>query len=105
MALGYGAYNGLTVLYLTMLQTEKHVGAHDTFVLVALFNVGMMLGSILVGWLASKRGATFALGLPCALAAFAIPLYTGVTFGSLRAGAFLGGAVACGIVGATPLLL
>ncbi len=105
MALGFGAYNGLTVLYPTMLQTELGQDTHGVFVLVALFNIGMMAGSVAVGVLASKRGASVALAVPCTLAALAIPLYTGFVGHSLGAGALLGGAIGCGMVGATPLLL
>lgn len=106
MSVGFGAYYGLTGLYPTMLRVE--LGHDDVGVarLVALFNVGMMVGSVGVGWLASRRGATVALALPCALSLLVIPLYTGVAFPSLLgAGAVLGGAVGCGVCGATPLVL
>lgn len=108
MAVGFGAYYGLTGLYPTMLRLE--LGRDDGGVawLVALFNLGMLAGSIAVGIVAAKRGATLALAIPAALATITIPLYTGVLGGSpssLAIGAVLGGAIGCGACGATPLVL
>lgn len=105
MATGFGAYYGLTGLYPTMLRVELGLGDGGVASLVALFNVGMMVGSIVVGILASKRGPTIAIGVPAALSILAIPLYVGVLPSSLGVGAVLGGAIGCGFCGATPLVL
>jgi SHS family lactate transporter-like MFS transporter len=105
MATGFGAYYGLTGMYPTMLHVE--LGQTDGGVawLVALFNVGMMAGSIGVGILATKRGATIAIAGPAALSLLAIPIYAGVIPGTLGIGAVLGGAIGCAFCGATPLVL
>ncbi len=105
MATGFGAYYGLTSLYPTMLRLELGASDGGVALLVALFNVGMMTGSIVIGLLATKRGPAFAIGVPAALAVLAIPLYAGVVPGGLEAGAFLGGAIGCGFCGATPIVL
>ncbi|MBX3186113.1 MAG: MFS transporter [Labilithrix sp.] len=105
MAVGFGAYYGLTALYPTMLRVELGHDDGGIAYLVALFNVGMLVGSIAVGVLASKRGAVVALSVPAALAVITIPLYTGVVPGSLALGALLGGGIGCGVCGATPLVL
>jgi len=105
MAVGFGAYYGLTGLYPTMLRVELGMDDAGVATLVALFNVGMLAGSIAVGVLAARRGAVVALSIPAALALLAIPLYTGLVPVSLAAGAVLGGGIGCGVCGATPLLL
>jgi len=105
MAVGFGAYYGLTGLYPTMLRVELGLDDGGVARLVALFNVGMLVGSVVVGVLAAKRGAVIALSIPCALAVVAIPFYTGVIPFSLAIGAVLGGGIGCGVCGATPLVL
>jgi MFS transporter, SHS family, lactate transporter len=105
MATGFGAYYGLTSLYPTMLRLE--LGANDGGIAyyVALFNIGMMVGSIGIGILASKWGATIGIAIPAALSLLVIPLYAGVMPGALDTGAILAGAIGCGFCGATPLVL
>ncbi|MBS2016378.1 MAG: MFS transporter [Deltaproteobacteria bacterium] len=108
MAVGFGAYYGLTGLYPTMLRVELGYDDGGVARLVALFNIGMLLGSIAVGVLAAKRGPTLALAIPAALATLTIPVYTGLASSSplaLAAGAVLGGGIGCGVCGATPMVL
>lgn len=108
MAVGFGAYYGLTGLYPTMLRVELDRDDGGVAWLVALFNIGMLVGSIVVGVIAAKRGATIALAVPAALATLAIPIYTGLastSAGALAIGAVLGGGIGCGVCGATPLVL
>jgi SHS family lactate transporter-like MFS transporter len=65
----------------------------------------MMTGSIAMGWLASKRGATIALALPASVALAVLPLYVGHVGDSLALGALLAGVFGVGFCGVTPLLL
>lgn len=104
MAAGFGAYYALTGLYPTVLKVELGQDAHGTFVLVAIFNVGMMLGSIATGWLAAKKSVSLAIAIPAGLSILAMPFYVGQG-GHLSLGAFLGGAFGAGFAGVTPMLL
>jgi SHS family lactate transporter-like MFS transporter len=67
MALGFGAYYGLSGLYPTLLARLGR-GTDGVASLVALFNVGMMLGAIACGAIAARWGVRRALsehgGLP-----------------------------------------
>jgi len=105
MALGFGAYYGLAGLYPTMLKVELGASATRVAWLVALFNVGMLGGSVACGMLAAKRGVTLAIALPAALSVLALPLYVGAVPGTLGTGAFLEGALGVGCCGVTPMLL
>ncbi|MGH7297052.1 MAG: MFS transporter [Polyangiaceae bacterium] len=105
MGVGFGAYYGLTALYPTLLKTELGASAGTVAWLVALFNVGMLAGSVACGVLAARRGVTVAIVAPALLSLLALPLYVGASHGLLPAGAFLGGALGAGFCGVVPLLL
>jgi SHS family lactate transporter-like MFS transporter len=97
MALGFGAYYGLTGLYPTLLQQLGRSAEGP----VALFNIGMMLGAIACGAVAARWGVRRAVALPALLALPILPLYVG---GS-SLGALLGGAFGAGFSGVVPLFL
>ena len=105
MGVGFGAYYGLTARYPTMLRTELGASAGTVAWLVALFNVGMLAGSVACGALAAKRGVTVAIAVPALLSVLALPLYVGAAKGLLPVGAFLGGALGAGFCGVVPMLL
>lgn len=105
MGLGFGAYYGLTALYPTVLRTELGADAGRVAWLVALFNVGMLAGSVACGWLAARRGVALAIVLPALLSVVAIPLYVGAVPGLLAVGAFAGGALGAGFCGVVPMFL
>ncbi len=108
MAFGFGAYYGLTGLYPTMLREELGLGDGGIARLVTVFNVGMLIGSVAVGILTTRRGATVGIALPALLAVLAVPVYTGLAFegrAALTIGAFLGGAIGTAFCGATPVVL
>ena len=105
MAVGFGAYYALTGLYPNILKSEHGLDAHSTFLLVALFNVGMMLGSIGSGWLAAKKSIALAIVIPAGLSLLCLPFYVGHPNGHLSLGAFFGGAFGAGFCGVTPMLL
>lgn len=104
LALGFSAYYGLTALYPTMLAKELSLDSMGVARMVALFNVGMMIGAIGCGVLASKKGVRLAVVVPAVLMVPCLPLYVGVA-GPLGLGAFLGGLVGAGYSGVTPALL
>ncbi len=78
MAFNFGGYYGLTSLYAVLLKTELGVTTQGVSVLVAIFNVGMLLGTAVCGALASRLGVARAV----AIAAFGtlpfLPLYVGM---------------------------
>jgi SHS family lactate transporter-like MFS transporter len=105
MGLGFGAYYAITALYPTLLKTELGADAAGVARLVALFNVGMLAGSVACGVLASRRGVALAIAVPATLSVAALPLYVGAVPGMLGPGALLCGALGAGFCGVTPLLL
>jgi len=105
LALGFAGYYGLTALYPTLLKTQLGHGAMGVANLVAWFNLGMMVGGIASGALASRRSATLAIGLFALFTVPALPLYLGMVPLALGLGAFLAGATGAGHSGVTPYLL
>jgi MFS transporter, SHS family, lactate transporter len=104
MACGFGAYYALTALYPTLLD-ELGLGQRPLASLVALFNVGMLLGALVCGALAARLGVTRAVAIPALLALPFLPLYVGARPALLAHGAFLGGLFGVGFAGIVPLFL
>jgi SHS family lactate transporter-like MFS transporter len=104
MALGFGAYYGLTGLYPTLLAGLGR-NAHGVASLVSLFNIGMMVGAVACGAIAARWGVRRAVALPALLALPILPLYVGASPSLLPLGALLGGAFGAGFSGIVPLFL
>ncbi len=104
MACGFGVFYAMAGNYPLLLQTELHAGA-SVPALIALFNVGMLLGSIVTGLLASRRGVIVAVAVPALVMVPLVPLYVGAAPDLLHLGAFLGGAIGVGFCGVTPYFL
>src|SRR3569623_1526429 len=85
MSLGFIVYYGLQTQYAYMLVTELKLSADAAMAHVILFNAGKLVGSILAGVVAARRGG---IGGPVPLAI----------------GAVLGGAFGVGYSGVTPVL-
>ncbi|HYV45313.1 MAG TPA: MFS transporter [Myxococcaceae bacterium] len=107
MALGFAVYYGLVGPYPSMLEKVHGLDTIRRARLVQLFNVGMLGGAAVFGWLAGRRGARVAIGLPAAAMVLCLPLYVGlgVKPDLLWVGAILGGVFGAGFCGVTPLLL
>lgn len=105
MTLGFGVYYGFTSLYPTMLAVEHHLDAGAIAFLVACFNVGMLVGAVVCGPLAAKRGVRFAIVVPSLFVLPLLPLYVGVVPALLPVGAFLAGALGVGWAGVVPMTL
>jgi MFS transporter, SHS family, lactate transporter len=104
MACGFGVYYALAALYPTLLKSE--LGAAGSVASqTALFNVGMLVGAVITGWLAGRRGPIVAIAVPALLMIPFLPLYVGAVPELLPLGGFLAGAVGVGFCGVTPLLL
>lgn len=104
MACGFGAYYALTGLYPTLLDGLGR-GPGEIARYVTVFNIGMMAGAIITGVLAARHGVARAVAVPALASLPVLPLYVGASPALLGAGAFLGGALAVGFSGVTPLFL
>jgi MFS transporter, SHS family, lactate transporter len=104
MAFGFGAYYALSGLYPTLLDSLGR-GSGQIARYVTLFNVGMMAGAVVTGILAARFGVARAVAVPALASLPFLPLYVGAAPSLLGAGAFLGGALAVGFTGVTPLFL
>lgn len=105
MAAGFGGYYALTAVYSPMLTVEHGYGLGRITFLIAVFNIGMLIGAIGFGALASKRGVVAAVAVPALVMCAVMPLYVGMSETLMVVGAFLGGVFGAGYSGATPLLL
>ena len=105
MGAGLAAYYGITGMYPTMLKTELAFDSMGVARVVALFNIGMMVGAVVCGTLAARRSITLAVALFALLCVPALPLYVGHVEGAIALGAFLVGFTGGGYSGVTPMLL
>ncbi len=106
LALAFGGYYALFGLYPALLQRELGFTGVTQAPLVALFNVGMLLGAAACGYAATRVPLRWVLAVPALLVVAAVPLYVGWAGREwLAAGAFLGGLLGAGTSGVTPLLL
>jgi SHS family lactate transporter-like MFS transporter len=105
MGAGLAAYYSLTALYPTVLKIDRGLDPAAVGTIIALFNVGMMLGSIACGWIAANRSVAWAIAAPALLVIPFLPLYVGEVPGWLGAGAFFGGFFGAGYAGVTPMML
>src|SRR3569623_1755492 len=85
--------------------TELKLSADAALAYCILFNAGMLVGCILAGVVAARRGVIVALVVPALLMVPALPLYVGWIGGPvpLAIGAVLGGAFGVGNTGVTPV--
>jgi MFS transporter, SHS family, lactate transporter len=104
MGLGFLVYYGLTASYMGLMIGEHHIAPATAKGYVMVFNVGMLVGVIVAGWVANRFGVIAALVTPALLMVPALPLYVGAAPALLPLGAFLGGALGVGYSGVTPVL-
>lgn len=106
LACAFGGYYALFGLYPTLLQRELGYTPVTQAPVVALFNVGMLVGALLCGLAASRFGARVALVVPSALVLLVAPLAVGWAGPAWVApGALLAGVCGAGTSGLTPALL
>ncbi len=103
-SLGFIVYYGLTSQYSLMLMTDLHFSPQAAFLDVIIFNIGMLVGVVATGVVASRFGVIAALVTPALLMVPFIPLFVGWVPGLVGVGAFLGGALGVGYSGVTPVL-
>jgi SHS family lactate transporter-like MFS transporter len=104
-ALGFGVYYAMTALWPTLLKVEQGLGQTQISHLVQIFNVAMLVGSVLCGMLAARKGVAMGIWLPAVLMVPLVPLYIGWFPGQLWLGAIVAGGIGVAYVGITPLLL
>lgn len=104
MAAGLSAYYALTAVYPKLLASFGFDDATRAWH-IAVFNVGMMVGAVLCGYIAMRRSVALAIIIPTVAMAICTPLYVGWQMPLLMLGAFLGGVFGAGYSGTTPLLL
>jgi len=105
MGLGFGVYYAMSGVYPTMLITQRGLDAKAVGLVLIVFNVGMLAGSVVTGMIAQKRGVLIAVVAPALLMVPLLPLYVGASPDLLHVGAFLGGALGVGFCGVVPALL
>jgi SHS family lactate transporter-like MFS transporter len=105
MAAGFGGYYALTGNYSVLLLTDGVHTMADVARCVAVFNIGMLVGAIACGTLASRIGVTVAVAVPALLMALLAPLYVGAVPSLITLGAFLAGMFGAGYSGVSPMLL
>ena len=105
MALGLAVYYAFTGLHATLLQTELHLPLDEAMDLVALFNLGMLGGSVVFGAIAKRKGVVAAIVTPALASLLVIPLFVGAVPSLLPVGSFLIGAVGVGWCGTVPIYL
>ncbi len=113
MALGFIVYYGMSTsamgLHFELAGSPKDPGAIAAAAAAGWshqiwFNVGMLVGVLAAGWVASRFGVIAALVTPALLMVPAIPLYVGASPHLMTLGAVLGGALGVGYSGVTPVL-
>lgn len=105
MSAGFGGYYALTGNYAVLLMKNFGMTMQTVSLHVALFNVGMLVGAVVCGTLAMKKGVVWAVVAPALAMAVLTPIYVGWAPSFLLAGAFLGGFLGAGYSGVSPLLL
>ncbi len=105
VALAFAGYYAISSIYPTFLAKELHATSSESSNLVSLFNVGMLLGAVGCGYLASRWSPPQAILLASVLTMPVLPFYVGWVPGHLAFGAFFGGMFGGGYAGVMPLLL
>lgn len=104
MAAGLAAYYALTAVYPKLLASFSFDDTKRAWH-IAVFNIGMMVGAVICGFIAMRRSVALAIIVPTVAMAICTPLYVGWNMELLMLGAFLGGVFGAGYSGTTPLLL
>jgi SHS family lactate transporter-like MFS transporter len=113
MALGFIVYYGMVTNHLGLHIEAAHCGKDAKCIGAAvntgwnnqiLFNVGMLVGVVLAGWVAKRWGVIVALVTPALLMVPAMPLFVGMSPNFMWLGALLGGLLGVGYSGVTPVL-
>lgn len=105
LGLGFGTYYAMASLYPTMLQKTFGFAPGEVGAPVAWFNVGMLVGAPLCGWLGHRFGPRAAIAVTALGVLPAAPLYVKWLAVPFAVGAFSAGLTAAGTSGITAMLL
>jgi SHS family lactate transporter-like MFS transporter len=105
MSAGFGGYYALTGNYAVLLMKSFNFSVENVSLHVIVFNLGMLVGAVVCGALAMKKGVIWAVAAPALLMALLTPIYVGWAPSLLLVGAFVGGLFGAGYSGVSPLLL
>jgi SHS family lactate transporter-like MFS transporter len=103
MALGFVVYYGMVTTHMG-LYLGAGLSQADGWLGMIYFNVGMLVGVVGAGMVASRFGVIAALVAPALLMVPALPLFVGSVPHAMPIGAFLGGMLGVGYSGVTPIL-
>ncbi|HUS30414.1 MAG TPA: MFS transporter [Kofleriaceae bacterium] len=113
MALGFIVYYGMVTSHMGIHFEVANCGKDAKCIAATyshgwnnqmIFNVGMLVGVVLAGWIASRWSVIAALVVPALLMVPALPLFVGSAGNVMWLGAFLGGMLGVGYSGVTPVL-
>jgi SHS family lactate transporter-like MFS transporter len=105
IGLEFATYYAMTVSYPSLLTTQLHLDSSAVGRYVKLFNLGMLVGSLICGWVAARRGAVSTLLIVTVALLPVLPAYVGYFPQLLAGGSLLAGFFGAGNTGTTPLLL
>jgi SHS family lactate transporter-like MFS transporter len=105
VSLAFAGYYAISAIYPTLLTKELGMGPAQSSQLVTIFNVGMLIGAVGCGYLASRWSPPLAILLSSTITLFVLPVYVGWLPGQMAVGAFFGGMFGGGYAGVMPLLL
>lgn len=105
LGLGFSTYYSFASLHSTMLQRDAGLRPQEVGWPIACFNVGMLVGTVLFGWLAQRFGPRRAIALAALGVVGAAPLFAGWGGVPHWLGAGAAGLAGAGSAGVTPLLL
>jgi SHS family lactate transporter-like MFS transporter len=105
VALAFSAYYAISAIYPTLLAKELHMTTDGTSTLVSIFNVGMLIGAVGCGYLATRWSPCAAILLCSVITIPILPVYVGWVPGHLGVGAFFGGMFGGGYAGVMPIML
>jgi SHS family lactate transporter-like MFS transporter len=105
LTLGFSSYYALVSFHSTMLQRQFGLPVAQVGGPIALFNVGMLLGTLACGWLGARVGPRLAIAAFSLALLPAVPVFVQWVAAPHAVGAFLVGFTGAGTAGVTPLLL
>jgi MFS transporter, SHS family, lactate transporter len=113
MALGFVVYYGMVTSHMGIHFELANCGKDAKCIAATynhgwtnqiIFNVGMLVGVVIAGWIANRYNVIAALVVPALAMVPALPLFVGMSPSGMWMGAFLGGMLGVGYSGVTPVL-
>ena len=90
VALAFSGYYAISSIYPTLLSKELHLSTNESSTFVSIFNVGMLIGAVGCGYLASRWSAPLAILVSSVCTLCVLPLYVGWVPGQMFGGGYAG---------------